>query len=169
MQSTETPIKISNGKALRRKETKPFNELLHEYSNSGNYPFLTNKIFDVIYFSSEDHENKKLGIQSSETERFIKTHTQFKEKISKPQNQWVLFAQLNGRTIGTIFSIKDGKQATANVVSPILKGIWASLNNQSMQYYLYLSALEHIYIKLFIQITKFSTPRLLFQIFLRIC
>lgn len=143
MQLTETPIKVSYGKAQKRNKSAPFNELLHEYSNSGNYPFLTNKKFDLIYFSSENHENKKLELQSSETERFIKTHTRFKEKISKPQNQWVLFAQLNGRAMGTVFNMKDGKQATANVVSPILKSVWAGLNTQAMQYYLYLSALEH--------------------------
>lgn len=143
MSLTETPIKVSHGKALERKGSTPFKELLHEYSNSGSYPFLANKKFDVIYFSSENHRDKKLGLQNTETERFIKTHTQFKEKISKPQNQWVLFAQLNGRTVGTVFSMKDGKQATASVVSPILKSIWASLNNQTIQYYLYLSALEH--------------------------
>lgn len=143
MQLVEAHVKVSQGKALKKKVSTPFNELLHEYSNSGSYPFLSNKKFDVIYFSSENHQNEKLELQSSETERFIKTHTHFKEKISKPQNQWVLFAQLNGRTMGTVFNMKDGKQATANIVSPILKDIWAGLDKQAMQYYLYLSALEH--------------------------
>ena len=143
MNNEQIPVKVSFGAALKKKQSKSFNEILNEYGNRGELPFLINKRFDSLYFSVQSDENSNIGLQNSETERFIKTHTQFYEKISKPQNQWVLFAQLNGRLIGTVFKMEEGKMATATVVTPVLKKVWANLNQESTQYYNYLSTLEH--------------------------
>lgn len=143
MAKIKNPVKVSYGKALKRENTTSFEETLDTYNNSGNFPFLENKKFDILYFTSPNSDSSSTGSRNKETERFIKTHTQLYEKISKPQNQWVLFTQLNARLIDILFEIEERKTVKIYDVTPILKEVWKVLNNQTMQYYTYLSTLDN--------------------------